>query len=67
MAKINISIDDELLAKVDEMAKAYYTNRSAYISMTIAQVIKQQEKMMDMVNDTLNAAKDDLVKQEKEK
>lgn len=48
MAKINISMDDELLKRVDEMATALYTNRSAYISMTIAQVIKTQEDALGM-------------------
>lgn len=59
MAKINISLDDELLAKIDEMAKAYYTNRSAYIAMTMAQIIKQQEKVMEIVTQTISSAKDD--------
>ena len=49
MAKINISMDDELLKKVDEMAKALYTNRSAYISMTIAQFIKIQQDALGMM------------------
>lgn len=49
MAKVQISMDDELLKRVDEMAKALYTNRSAYISMTIAQVIKTQESAMNMM------------------
>ena len=48
MAKINISMDDELLKRVDEMATALYTNRSAYISMTIAQVINAQEDLLGM-------------------
>lgn len=49
MAKINISVDDELLAKIDEMAKALYTNRSAYISMTMAQMLKIQQDAMGMM------------------
>lgn len=49
MLKVQISIDEELLKRIDEMAKALYTNRSAYISMTIAQAIKTQEDAMGMM------------------
>lgn len=49
MAKVMISMDDELLKKVDEMAKALYTNRSAYISMTMAQMLKIQQDAMGMM------------------
>jgi metal-responsive CopG/Arc/MetJ family transcriptional regulator len=67
MLKIQISIDEELLKKIDVMADAHYTNRSAYISMTMASVIMQHDKVFGLVGDTLNAAKDDLVKQEQTK
>lgn len=49
MMKVQISIDEELLAKIDEMAKALYTNRSAYISMTMAQMLKIQQDSMGMM------------------
>jgi metal-responsive CopG/Arc/MetJ family transcriptional regulator len=49
MAKVQISIDDELLKRIDEMAKTLYTNRSAYISMTMAQTIKAQEEAMGII------------------
>ena len=49
MVKVQISIDEELLNKIDEMAKALYTNRSAYISMTMAQMLKIQQDAMGMM------------------
>ena len=49
MAKINISLDDELLERINKMAEALYTNRSAYISMTMAQVLNNQEKVMGLL------------------
>lgn len=42
-------MDEELFKRVEEMSKALYTNRSAYISMTLAQVIKAQEDAMGMM------------------
>ena len=49
MRKVQISIDEDLLERIDNMAAALYTNRSAYISMTMAQVLNNQEKVMGLI------------------
>ena len=46
MAKINISIDDELLARVDKVADANYMSRSGLISTAVAQWINTSEMVM---------------------
>ena len=60
MARVQLSIDDELLKKIDDMATALYTSRSAYISMTMAQMLKIQQDAMGMMEtvatNTLNDA-----------
>lgn len=62
MAKVNISMEDELLERVDAAARSLYTNRSAYISMVLAQAFMQQDKIIGMVGKTLQEAKDDVLK-----
>lgn len=59
MKKIQISMDEELLELVDAMAKKYYTNRSAYISITLAQVIKSQQDAMGIIQQVTEKAIDD--------
>ena len=56
MAKINISMDDELLERVDKMAAALYTNRSAYIAITMTQVLNNQEKVMGLIENATGKA-----------
>lgn len=43
MAKINISIDDNLLTRIDELAAENYTSRSGFISMGMNEFIKGKE------------------------
>ena len=43
MAKINISIDDALLAKIDRLADESYTSRSGFISMGMSQFVQSKE------------------------
>lgn len=43
MAKINISIDDELLTMADEFAKRNFLSRSALISQATFQYIQSRE------------------------
>lgn len=50
MAKINISIDDELLSRVDNYSKKMYTSRSGLISISLASFINSQEVII-AVND----------------
>lgn len=65
MAKFMISMDDELLARVEKMAAALYTNRSAYISMTLAQAIMTQEEAMGILERTVKASiEKDIAKKE---
>lgn len=43
MAKINISIDDELLERADKYTVSLYTSRSGLISMALASFMNSQE------------------------
>lgn len=43
MAKINISIDDELLERADKYTESLYTSRSGLISMALASYMNSQE------------------------
>lgn len=49
MKKVQISIDEELLKKIDEAAAAHYTNRSAYISITLAKELLKTDKAKEEV------------------
>lgn len=42
MAKINISMNDALLAEMESLAKQNYTTRSGIISMACANYVQQQ-------------------------
>lgn len=44
--KVQISVDDELMAKVDQAIEAMHVNRSGYFSMAVA----QQVQTWEMVN-----------------
>lgn len=41
--KVNVSLDDELLKKVDEFADEYYLSRSALIALALKQFISADE------------------------
>ena len=41
--KVNVSLDDELLKKVDDCADEYYLSRSALISLALKQFISADE------------------------
>lgn len=43
MAKVNISIDDELLERVDKATKKLYTSRSGLVSMALSQFLLANE------------------------
>lgn len=45
MAKINISIDDELLKKADKFAKKIYTSRSGLISIALVNYMNNQDSI----------------------
>lgn len=50
MAKVQISIDDDLLARVDAYADQHYTTRSGCISQSLVQLLASAE-LMDAVKD----------------
>lgn len=50
MAKINISIDDELLKRVDNTADKSYLSRSALFTIATTQYLAQQEILV-AIND----------------
>lgn len=50
MAKINISIDDELLERADKYTKKMYTSRSGLISLALASFMNSQEAIL-AIND----------------
>lgn len=52
--KVNITMDDELLAAVDDYCDKNYLNRSGLISQAVVNVINQQ-KMIDAIS-TLSVA-----------
>lgn len=49
MAKINISIDDELLKKADKFAKKIYTSRSGLISISLVNYMNNQEAITKLL------------------
>jgi metal-responsive CopG/Arc/MetJ family transcriptional regulator len=48
--KVNITMDDELMAKLEEAADEMYTTRSGFITMCVSQVLASR--------DAINAVKD---------
>ena len=54
--RVNINMDEELVKKVDEVAKKMYVSRSSYIAFAVSQKIQADEalanmpKMIDVMN-----------------
>lgn len=46
MAKVQISIDDDLLSKIDKIADSMYMSRSGFVSYSCAQVINSNAAMI---------------------
>lgn len=57
MAKINISIDDELLAKIDNLAEDNFTSRSGFISMGMNEFVKSKEIVSAIKSMSVSMAK----------
>lgn len=57
MAKINISIDDELLDKIDTLADENFTSRSGFISMGMTEFVKGKELVSAICGMSLSLAK----------
>lgn len=53
MAKVQISIDDDLLLKVDRLADTMYMSRSGFISQACAQVLNANLVMMAITDVSL--------------
>ena len=50
MAKVQISIDDELLERIDNYAEENYISRSGLISLGMVEYLKSKEVMMLIKN-----------------
>lgn len=50
MAKINISIDDGLLARLDKSAELNYMSRSGLISVSVAQYLNNAEVVSAVID-----------------
>lgn len=57
MAKINISIDDELLEKIDNLAEDNFTSRSGFISMGMNEFVKSKEIVSAIKSMSVSMAK----------
>lgn len=58
--RVNITMDEELLSKVDEAARKMYVSRSAYIAFAVSQKIQSDEVLSNMpkLADALQGAVD---------
>lgn len=61
--RVNINMDEELVKKVDEVAKKMYVSRSSYIAFAVSQKIQADEvlanmpKMIDAMNEAVQLEK----------
>lgn len=55
--RINITLDEELVKKIDEVASKMYVSRSAYIAFAVSQKM-QQDIMMENLPAMLQSLKD---------
>lgn len=46
--RVNINMDEELVKKVDEVAKKMYVSRSSYIAFAVSQKIQTDETLANM-------------------
>lgn len=46
--RVNINMDEELVKKVDEVAKKMYVSRSSYIAFAVSQKIQADETLANM-------------------
>lgn len=63
--KINVNLDESLVKKIDERAKAMYISRSAYISTALSEKLRQDELVANLPKmfDTFEKIKDSLESQ----
>lgn len=55
--RLGINLPDELVAQIDERAKALYISRSAYIATALSQKL-QSDKMMDNMPELMKTMKE---------
>ena len=54
--RLGINLPDELVAQIDERAKALYISRSAYIATALSQKL-QSDKMLDNMPELMQTMK----------
>lgn len=56
--RVNINMDEELVKKVDDVAKKMYVSRSSYIAFAVSQKIQADEALANMpkIIDVMNEA-----------
>lgn len=57
MAKINISIDDTLLEKIDRLADENYTSRSGFIALGMTDFVNSREVVSAIKSMSVSMAK----------
>lgn len=69
--RVNINMDEELVKKVDEVAKKMYVSRSSYIAFAVSQKIQADEtlanmpKLLDTYQEALQLEKSKNIKPKK--
>lgn len=69
--RVNINMDEELVKKVDEVAKKMYVSRSSYIAFAVSQKIQSDEtlanmpKLLDTYQEALQLEKSKNIKPKK--
>lgn len=68
MAKVQISIDDELLGKVDSYCKEKFITRSGFIAMVCSEHLQREQlsKSLNTLNDVLAKVTDGKVLSEEQ-
>lgn len=60
--RVNLNINEDLVAEIDKLAKAFNLSRSAYVSMSLSKHLKQ-EKLIEALPELLSAIKKEQAKQ----
>ena len=60
--RVNVSLSEDLVKKIDERAKAMYISRSSYIAMALATKM-QAEDMMSVLPELTKLAKEQQLRE----
>lgn len=52
--KVQVTLNNDMVARIDHIAESIGVSRSAYLATVIGQVIVAQEQTMNLVPDILN-------------